>query len=108
MNRFHQLPFHRRIRAGFLIPLCTFGLVMILFLYGIGNISSTTDAEQQRTLADALRRCAVQNYALTGSYPDTLEDLLAHYAVAYDENKYTIHYEPFGSNIMPDITIVKK
>ena len=77
MNRFHQLPFHRRIRAGFLVSLCTFGLVMILFLYGIGNISATTDAEQQRTLADALRRCAVQNYALTGSYPDTLEDLLA-------------------------------
>ena len=81
---------------------------MILFLYGIGNISATTDAEQQRTLADALRRCAVQNYALTGSYPDTLEDLLAHYAVAYDDDKFTIHYEPFGSNIMPDITIIKK
>lgn len=106
MNRFQKIPKYRRFTGRLLFPLLTFCLVMILFLYGLGTISETTAYEQKRTLETALKRSVIQSYALNGVYPENLDELMSEYAIAYDSDKFLIKYQPIGSNIMPDITVL--
>ena len=55
-----------------------------------------------------MRRAAVSCYALEGAYPATYADLKARSGVAVDERKYKVFYEIFASNIMPEITVVRR
>ena len=46
-------------------------------------------------------------YAAEGVYPPTLEYMEEHYGIQIDRQRYTVHYEVFASNIMPDITVLE-
>ena len=59
-------------------------------------------------LEEALRRTAVSCYAAEGVYPPTLEYMEEHYGIQIDRTRYTVHYEVFATNIMPDITVLDK
>ena len=60
-----------------------------------------------RTLQTAVTRSVTCCYE-EGSYPESLDYLKEHYGLHYDESKYFVDYQPIGSNIMPDITIMRK
>ena len=47
-------------------------------------------------------------YASEGVYPPDLEYLKDHYGVQIDEERYTVFYERFAQNLMPDITVLEK
>ena len=47
-------------------------------------------------------------YAIEGTYPDSLEYLIENYGLIYDEGHYYIDYQPLGSNLMPDVTIIQR
>lgn len=65
--------------------------------------------EQSRLQAEeSLRRAAVTCYAVEGVYPPNLEYLRRHYGIQVDEEQYHVFYEIFGSNIMPQITVVER
>ena len=59
------------------------------------------------TLQTAVTRSVTRCYE-EGSYPESLDYLKEHYGLHYDESKYFVDYQPIGSNIMPDITIMRK
>ena len=62
----------------------------------------------KQQLEDALRRTAAACYAAEGFYPPSVAYMVAHYGLQYDESRYIIHYAVFASNVMPDITVLKK
>ena len=59
-------------------------------------------------MEESLRRAAVTCYAVEGVYPPNLEYLRRHYGIQVDEEQYHVFYEIFGSNIMPQITVVER
>lgn len=66
-------------------------------------------AEQGRQqLEQSLRRAAVACYAAEGAYPADLAYLEQHYGVQIDTGRYTVYYDIFAGNIMPDITVLEK
>ena len=65
------------------------------------------DAAAQK-LEENIRRTAVACYGAEGFYPPDTTYLSEHYGIAYDSEQFIIHYELFASNIMPDITVLKK
>ena len=65
------------------------------------------DDEGKRQLEDAIRRSAVACYAAEGIYPPDLAYLEEHYGIQIDESRYTVYYDIFGSNLMPDITVLE-
>lgn len=75
--------------------------------------SKTDDVEQQgdraaaEMMAQSLYRGAVSCYAGEGAYPATLDYLCDKYGITIDESRYSVHYEIFASNIMPEITVVE-
>lgn len=84
-------------------------LLMIGFLYyGVSSIQRTSDEKQLENLQNSIRRSAVQCYALEGRYPESLDYLKENYGIRYDEKKYFVDYTAQSSNLMPDITVLKR
>lgn len=85
-------------------------LIVVLVLMAAslaGMLRFWRDADPQRTemVVEAIRKAAVQCYALEGSYPPDVDYLRAHYGLQLDEARYAVRYEVFASNIMPDIEV---
>ena len=53
-----------------------------------------------------IRRALAYAYAAEGAYPPSLEYMCSHYAIRYNEEEYTVIYDRFASNLMPDITVL--
>jgi len=47
-------------------------------------------------------------YGTEGKYPSNLEYLIDNYGLVINENKYIVYYETFGSNIRPNIKVIKR
>ena len=53
-------------------------------------------------------RASAQCYALEGGYPPSLEYLSDNYGVVLDLDTYYYHYDVQGSNIAPQIKVIKR
>ena len=62
--------------------------------------------KEQVTLTQALEGGAVRTYALTGRYPQSLDELLSDYHITYDSEKFVVEYVPNGSNLLPSISVL--
>ena len=79
-----------------------------LFWAAFGNVGEGADAEQLRMTEEAVRRAAVNCYAIEGSYPQNLGYLIEHYGVQVDTQKFVVTYDVVGSNLLPYIEVVPK
>ena len=70
---------------GLLVPVAA-AAVLLCFLTALSNLAC---------------------YAAEGIYPPDLAYLEEHYGIQIDESRYTVYYDIFGSNLMPDITVLE-
>ena len=82
--------------------------VLVFFAAALSSLDSGRDAENLQQLEQALRRGCVACYASEGVYPPTLEYLEERYGVQIDGERYTVYYNVFAENLMPDITVLEK
>ena len=108
MNRFEQKKMSFGRKLIYLLPVLAFLLLFILFLQGISSVSESTLNKQQESLETALERSISQCYAVEGCYPPSLEYLKTHYGLLYDEDSFLIDYEYYGSNLLPEVTVLRK
>lgn len=87
------------------LPVIFFGAVVCLLLRGLNDISNTTETERLRSAEQAVRRTAVQCYALEGQYPPSLDYMEQNYALLLDRKQYVYHYQGIGANLMPQIAV---
>lgn len=92
--------------AGILFPVVIVA-VLLWFLMGVSNLSQGSAEEDKQQLETALRRASAACYAAEGIYPPDLAYLEEHYGLRIDKERYTVMYEVYGSNLMPDITILE-
>ena len=81
-------------------------LIIFLFTYALGNLGLDTLKRQQESLTNALNRDIAQCYAVEGIYPPSLTYLQQHYGLTYDSALFYVDYQPIGSNLYPDVTII--
>ena len=81
--------------------------VLLVFMSALSNLQEGRVSEGRQQLEDAVRRSAVACYAAEGIYPPNLEYLEEHYGIQVDRERYTVMYEAFASNLMPDITVLE-
>ncbi|MDO4544621.1 MAG: hypothetical protein Q4C25_00545 [Bacillota bacterium] len=79
-------------------------LLVVIALFG-SHINHTYDREDMQLTEDAVRKYAVQCYALEGSYPESIEYLADNYTLTLNKDKYVYHYDYIGANMMPDISV---
>lgn len=109
MNRFEQTG--KNFRHSFALiffPTIAFVILLLFFLSGISSVNTTTLTKQQESLENALTRSISHCYAVEGSYPPSLEYLMANYGLSYDTNVFLVDYEYYGDNLYPDYTILLK
>lgn len=102
----------RKVRKGEILghihlSYLTFVGLLVAFLFGITSVNRTTIEKQQESLQTAIERDVLHCYAVEGFYPPSLDYIKEHYGLIYDEETFFVDYKPVGSNIMPDITILR-
>lgn len=106
MNRFASYEKPKRKKSGWLLALASTFILFICCYLSLSNVSHTTLAEQQASLERAVRKNMVQCYITEGTYPESLTYLIENYPLIYDETTFYIDYQPVGSNLMPDVTVL--
>ncbi|MBQ6574495.1 MAG: hypothetical protein IJL90_00155 [Lachnospiraceae bacterium] len=107
MNRFNRPGLKKRIAESVNFSVIFFIGIIILFLFGIAFISSTSKKDQHQVLSDAVSKDIIHCYAVEGYYPPSLKYIEDHYGLTYDKERYIVDYVPIGDNIMPSVTIVE-
>ena len=102
MNRFEQKSMSLGHKLIYLLPILAFVILFVLFL------RESTLTKQQESLETALGRSISQCYAVEGCYPPSLEYLEQHYGLLYDEDSFFIDYEYYGSNLLPEVTVLRR
>ncbi|MGN0709780.1 MAG: hypothetical protein ACI4LM_06025 [Anaerovoracaceae bacterium] len=105
-GRFHTRKTHR-IR-NMIIAVCIFAAVIAFFSYAVGTVRSSSVNNQEKNLKAALERDITDSYASTGSYPQSLDEIKDRYGLVYDEDLFFVDYQVRGSNIRPEVTIIRK
>ncbi len=82
-----------------------FAGVVYIMVTSVSDISSGVSGQQLDLIENAVRRSAVQCYALEGSYPEDLEYLVESYGLQYDTQRYVVHYRNVGGNFLPEISV---
>ena len=82
-------------------------VVLLCFTTALSNLTEGSSTQGREQLETALRRSAVACYAAEGIYPDDIAYLQEHYGIQINEERYTVIYTVFASNLMPDITVLE-
>jgi len=93
---------------GLLPGVTVFIFALCIVLGGIRSTRAAIDSEGVRILTEQIQRAAVTCYSIENQYPQSLEHLLDNYGVYVDCHMYIIHYEAISSNIMPEITVIRR
>lgn len=93
---------------GIVVTVLVFIAVIVLFTSLLGNTGETADREQAALLENAIRSAAVTSYAIEGHYPATVDEIVEHYGVIIDEERFIVRYDIFAPNVMPTISVIFK
>lgn len=93
--------------CAFLLLICLLIVgVLWFFSASVSNLSDEQLQEDKQQLEQAIVRACVACYAVEGSYPPSLEHLQKYYGVQINTQLFTVKYDAFASNLMPDITVL--
>jgi len=95
----------RRVLPALLTVLLCAALLLWLFA-ALGSATRARTMEGRRLLETALRQGASAHYADRGRYPATLKQLVDYAGIRLEEEHYTVFYDIFAENLMPDITVL--
>ena len=98
-------------RFPFLRGLFSLMASLCLFILFFACLSRVADGQQdagRQNLEQAVRRSAVACYAAEGIYPPSLEYLEEHYGLQLNRDRYTVYYDVFAENLMPEITVLER
>lgn len=83
-------------------------VVLLSFSAAVHRLREGGGEEGRLRLEESIRRAAVTCYAVEGIYPPNLAYLQDHYGIQVDEERYDVFYEVFGSNLVPEITVLER
>ncbi|MFA1014254.1 hypothetical protein [Dubosiella newyorkensis] len=93
----------RKFRLG----LALFSIIAIA-IFAIGLISAKTSSESTKLLQESLEEAIVNQYALEGRYPASLQELLSDESIHYDAERYIVRYEVLAENLRPRIIVIER
>lgn len=91
-----------RYLAAMAIP----AALAVLVAISVSNLDRGSSQEASMRLESALRRAIAAEYAVTGSYPESLDGILSTYGIAPDPERFKVFYVPVAENLPPDLTIL--
>lgn len=80
--------------------------IVVAAAYATTSVGERASDEAAKNVEISLNRAVARCYAAEGAYPPDLEYIAEHYGVDPDPERYIVHYEYFGSNLLPSITVI--
>lgn len=96
----------KRKKTGVFFYVFGYALLVAFFIVGTNRMGKSSGENATESLREAVRKTAVHCYAVEGRYPKNLEDMEKNYGLQYNHEKFTVHYQVIGQNLMPDIFVV--
>lgn len=93
-----------RVLAGLLLV----ALIALAFFSAVRNLDRDSTGAERKQLEKSVRRTVAACYAAEGEYPADLKYLQDNYGLIIDEDRYTVKYNAFAENMMPEITVLEK
>ncbi|MBQ2846618.1 MAG: hypothetical protein IJE75_05715 [Firmicutes bacterium] len=90
-----------------IVPLAAVGII-ILFMSLLNDIDSGRNMQAIADLENSLKKASLACYASEGIDPPDVAYLEEHYGIQVDEDRFWVDYKVFASNIMPEITVLRK
>lgn len=81
--------------------------IVIILVLAVSDVSKASSEESLTIAENSIRRAVITCYAQEGRYPESIEYLKENYGL-YVSDDFTVHYDIFASNIMPDIMVFRK
>lgn len=98
----------RRINITAALSALLFILIIAWLAVSSGNASDAARSSRSDALRKSVINGAAMCYSIEGEYPRELEYIEENYGVRIDRERYTVHYEYFGANIAPSVTVTEK
>ena len=80
--------------------------IIAAFVFSLSRLSRGSSEIQRKQLEESIRRACISCYSIEGIYPPTISYLQENYGLQLNDKHYTVFYEAFAENIMPEITVV--
>ena len=85
------------------IPVCA----AVLLVAASEKLGSHQEGESLKQLENTVRKTVMTCYATEGVYPPSVKYMEDNYGIQIDHSRYSVFYEIFGDNIMPQITVME-
>ena len=82
--------------------------IMAWLVISVGNAEKSSEKSRSDAMYTTIMNSASLCYSIEGEYPPDIEYLENNYGVHINRDKYVVHYEYFGANIRPTVTIVER
>ena len=92
----------------FLWPLLTMQVLAVLLLAVFRHPKTDLEDSGATAIREAVRRSALQCYAVEGVYPPNLRYLEENYGLQVNTEDYYISYEACASNLPPTVKVVNR
>lgn len=96
------------INKAWLLSAALFALIIIWLLVSVGNAEEASEKNRAEALKKSVMNGAALCYSIEGEYPRELEYLEENYGVNVSSDIYIVHYEYFGANISPTVTVIER
>jgi len=103
---FNKIKYFIRDTKGIIFTVVILAVVIVFFGTAVNGASSKADSSSAATLEKAIKRAAVQCYAIEGFYPSEVSYLVENYGIIIDSSRYIVDYRSFSSNNLPTIKVV--
>lgn len=74
----------------------------------VQKMGTGQQAESLKQLDSSIRKAVLTCYATEGVYPPSMDYLQKNYGIQVDEERFTVFYEIYGDNLMPNITVMER
>ncbi len=95
-----------RSTRALVVTLAVSCCLLVAFLLALRTAQRRNLTEEATQLETAIRRACVTCYAVEGRYPANLDYIIDQYGVMVDLSRYSVRYDAFAENLMPDITVI--
>ncbi|MCH5194431.1 MAG: hypothetical protein J1F11_10750 [Oscillospiraceae bacterium] len=96
------------VRWMTVLSVALFAAIMIWLVVSVGNAGKSSGRKRSDAMYTTIMNSASLCYSIEGEYPPDIEYLENNYGVHIDRDRYVVHYEYFGANIRPTVTIVER
>ena len=90
-----------------LMPTIVLLVISVFIVSGLKQVEASSQTEGQRLLEEGIKNAAIRHYAIEGFYPPCIEFIEEHYGIHIDRSRYAVFYVIYGSNMIPQITVVE-